>query len=213
MYSWSTIRCPEQIPRREFVHTCFDYGEECGQGATTIMSAVILGDSFVKFIGPDHSGALDRVYSRELAATVIVIMTKVIDDHKPSIMLSALQHTSNHAVIELERQICRLLNYEFPRHNIITRMWNICAQPADAVGRDLSLWFNCLALEICSKPFLLDANPFTLLMAITLLRRRNKLNADTSYRRISFVALMSAAAYDFELDLTQFVREYVNLKI
>jgi len=213
MYSWSTIRCPVQIPRRKFVNACFDYGEEHGLASTTMMSAVVLGDSFVKFIGPNYCDALDRVYSLELAVTAIVIMTKVTDDHKPSIMLSALQHTSNHAVLELEQQICRLLDYEFPVHNVITRMWNICAQPDDGLGHSLSMWFNCLALEICLKPSILYANPFTVLLAIVMLRRRNMLNADISYRRISFVAIMGAAAYDFELDISELVKEYVKLKI
>lgn len=138
------------IPRSEFVNVIFDLGEEYDHALSTIVSAVMLGDRYIKGTSTGND------YTYELAHAALLVSVKACEDDGYRHTAIALAYTTSRTVIDLEWELLPLFCY----HNFITlyhritneiisneRCYTICAHPEFGTWSPIVITVGLLCLR------------------------------------------------------------------
>lgn len=232
MYKREILKSPKKITRRNFVKTIFDVGYLNGSGYDTMMIAVQVGDFFINYkdrriaykgwkkkmrnSSNDPEGIADkkcrRIYSKELAHTVIVIAEEFNEDHAYNIY-EANMTCNNSYVYKLEWEICLLLKFNINPSNYIRLMDNLIGE-INYIEYDkyLSTVFWDLSRRICLSRKMSSINPITLLLGIIILHKKGKLKSIRDNRRRKFLMLIIRIGHEYEVSLIDILQAYIKYK-
>ena len=176
MHNRDIPKLPIPIPRSDFVHSLFDIAISYSFPYYLITTSLNLADSFVsssssiipsfsKFSSyPFMASPSPKIYSIELAHTVLVITSKYFTDF-PYSSSSAWFNTSNFFIYKLEWEIILTFNWNIPLYDpLLLSTFNL------AHHSDL---FYIISRKISLSPFLFSRPPLTLYVALLLLRKFN----------------------------------------
>jgi hypothetical protein len=236
MYQWEQPHLPIAISREDFVDIIFDIGLYNLYNYDTVVSSVQLGDSFVEYIGPRNpyvdklqlekfpinsyerdilEKLVPQEYSKELAYAVTVIMGKFLDERGRGFGWTniAIRETNNYYVVKLEWEVCMILGFHIKTKNFISVIGNliysdISYQPTPILN---SVFWD-LSKDICMNKSILNMDPRTVVLGIKLLHRKKKLRAVTSNRKRFFLQLMNTISNDYEIDMKDLLRGYIDTK-
>ena len=222
MHQRDIPKLPTKIDRKEFVDIIFDLGLSSMHGYDTIVAAVQLGDKFVSYSGSRISfndtrfGSYDidimnqpvpQEYSAELAHVVTIITCKVNEDNGYMDIKEAIYETCNSYVAKMEWEICELFNFNFKVNNFITLIAAlVCHKKDEPITLDSG--FYDLSKQICINIELLNMNPFTLVAGILILIKHKKLRASRDNKERIFKNIMVQLAKEYEVELSDVLREY-----
>lgn len=154
-----------------------------------------------------------QVYSNELAHVVTVLVAKYNEDfhHGYRSINLAVFDTGNYYVRKMEREICTMMGFNLKVHNFISVIGALIIDYDAKVFRRLGSVFWDISREICLNQKLLSLNPLNVALAIFLLGRAGKLRALRTNRERKFRKLMKTIAREYELDVSDVVRSYIQL--
>jgi hypothetical protein len=232
MYQRDIPHLPIKIDRDQFVEIVFYLGLIHRHGYDTIVASVQLGDTFVS--DPkiqlqdtanyeiqstticDQSNQVEimnepvpRIYSNELAHTVTVIAAKANEDYGYMNIKDAIIDTENSYVLKIEREICVMLNFHVKIHNFITTIGVLLYDKVQHPLLGSEFWD--ISKQICMDPVLLKMTPRTLILGLIILFRHKKLRASHDNRKRIFTDTMMQISKEYELDLSDVLKEYVSL--
>lgn len=228
MFQRDIPHLPIKIERCQFVNIVFALGLIHRHGYDTIVTAAQLGDMFVSYSGArtpftdcfnnssDNAKFIDilsnpvpQEYSEELAYAVTVIAAKANEDDGYKSIEDAIVETGNRYVLKIEYEICMLLNFHVKIHNFITVIGMLLSHKECVI---LGSGFWDLSRQICMDPILLKMNPLTLVVGIILLCKSRKLRAIRDNKERVFSDIMTQVSKEYELELTDVLKEYIAIK-
>lgn len=221
MYRRDIAHLPSPIERSEYVRCIFELGWRHDHSAETMMNAVLLGDYFVSYSGirtPYHLFSLHKskllekvvppVYSIELSHVVSVLSAKLNEDRGYDSIKVVASETQNYVVYKMEWEICFIVQFNIRRPNIISS-WALIVGPEK---NHLGSWMWDLTLEICLNESLLAQSPLTILLALKLLARRNKLGALYRHDERIFELAVKEIAWEYEISTADLLKLYISRK-
>lgn len=225
MYQRDIPHLPVKIDRDQFVEIIFHLGLIHRHGYDTIVASVQLGDMFISYPTQETNriissssdmsnimnGPVPRIYSSELAYTVTVVAAKANEDYGYMNIKDAIIDTDNSYVLKIEREIFVMLNFHVKIRNFITIIGSLLYDKIHHLLLGSGFWD--LSKQICMDPVLLNMNSQTLILGIIILSRHKKLRASHDNRHRIFTDIMVQIAKEYELDLSDLLREYVSLNL
>lgn len=193
MYVRDIVKVPQKIERDEFVNIIFNVGLNYNYGYDTLMAAVQLGDQ--------HTDK-NNDYTKELSYVCLVLMTKLNEDDN---------YSTHEAVDELENKYVLILEWEIFRTCKI-KINNFMTFLGYLTNNEIIFGpiFWDLCKDICMNKTLLNMNPQTILLGCFLLN--NKLKCIGTYKQRCFLDIMQKIAYNYELDISNLFKQYIQLK-
>lgn len=171
MYKRNLRRFPQEIARGDFIDLLFKIRDVYAEHIThyDILMIVEAADRFVSS-SKEKISASSRIYSTELAYILTILAEKFSHDTRTIHIHDIEDDIENGILITMEREIYKDLDYFFSRKNVylLTELFNLTVVACS----------DALAKKIANDKIILYANPITLILAIKMLRQRNKLPTD-----------------------------------
>lgn len=174
-----TYQQPQSIARQEFLTCLRRLTQEENLTPDYILASAAAGDRFLSapcvaevYYSTD-SLVVQQCYSRELAHVLVVLVSKVHDDHRYA-MHQALTATGNRHVLKLEYVVALTCAWYVPFSSLMSTTEFALASRGGASSS--APFFYCLAEDV-ARASLFAVTPPTLVVAVLLLSRRRRLHA------------------------------------
>ncbi len=213
MYRRDIAHLPKAIDRVAWVNLIFELGRFHSHNYETTINAVLIGEHFMQYeeprtpytylknTSPILKTIVPQTYSVELAHVVTVIAAKFNEDSGYVSTLSAANNTNNYYVYKMEWEICILLNFCVWHDNIISYL-------SISSNMNLGSWLWDLGKAICLNRELLKSRFETILCAIVILGRKNKLAPLIKYKERIFYMLLESIADQNDIEISDVIRKY-----
>lgn len=205
MFSRDILKIPTRITREKFVNIVFEIGYRWSHSYNTIITAVMLGDEYIDKI----QYKIFNYYSIELAYVVSILSTKLLEDFGYCSTSKACYDVGNRYIIEMEWNVFTTTGYNIRRYNYID------AIPKLINGNSVKQLNGCffdISRDICMDKQILNINPFTLILGLTMLYRKNKLLSYKKYKKRIFYGIMRKLSKEYEVDLSDILSAYIKIK-
>lgn len=218
MYLWDTPTVPTKIRRTEFVQEVFNINRDYDHSVETAIVAVAIGDDFVNFVGPrilhvhnkykTTNELVSQIYSLELAHTATVIAAKFNEDFGYCNINDAIRNMNNCYIGKMEWEICYTINFTVPRPSICS----FIEKCLPLTEKSLCSIFWEIFLLICIKIKILNGDPRAVLLAITLLGRKNKLLAFKLAKTRYLYEIIDMIARECQVSETDAIKSFIEAK-
>lgn len=220
LYAHQIASSPESIGRKNFIHKVFEIGWIHYHNLDTILSAVIIGDWFVRSrrkrpictwcgTDPEFMGKLvEPIFSYELAYVASMISSKRFED-TPLLYPSILEAVPNAIVHKFEWEILLLIKFSVRTH-ILARCLRFLlpaeACPGNEFGSNIYMWL----LNICRHIRFTKCSPLAVILGTVLLVRRGRLKSNRFVRQARFKLLLQMIADNCETTVDIATRTYIE---
>lgn len=205
MYEEDVDRDQIVIFRNKLIDIIFNIGLEQENGYDTLIMAVDIADRYV-FLSKGN-------YTTELAHVVLIIANKINEDHGYKSIQSVSKDINYNKLGSLERNVLILLNFTFPRKNIISYIGYHLDPDMDNKKIPLlpSIFWD-LSKQIC-KNNLTKIHPKKILISLLMLvKYRKNLKFLKSYKKRVFFDIISAVSNEYDIDFSTIVLKYIEIK-
>lgn len=158
------------LSRNSFVNLIFSIGRDKTLFYDTLLSAVLLGDTYVD--------SMTENYTLELAHVCCILASKLKQDYhyrdiyQGNIELD-LAHNDN-SLRTLEEDLCHIIKYYVPSNHILSLF--VTLKEKLGITEEFSdIFLHFVSFRICQNKFLLHSNPVPVLLGFWFLAKKNKL--------------------------------------
>lgn len=178
VYQHEKITLPKKISRNDFVKLTWELATRESYAWDTTMMAFELSERYCENGSFDELllWNVDHFYSLELAYTMLTLSAKINEDGDHSLRKAILE-TNNGYVKILEWKICEQFKYSFRTWNIAKLFGFLLSSERNHTlfcEKSLAPQFLSLFVFVSFRKTLLLANPFAILLGLTILLRRRK---------------------------------------
>ena len=198
-----------EISRTNFIDFLFDKSVH-NFDYLIFLNSVLLADSYVKIKSIYIDLEKTNKYSEELAFSTLIISIKLFEDNPDRYIHYLLIKSDNRYIFELERKICKKLNYNLIRIKILNSFLNYFFKNEENIS--FNKMFNFLFRDLSKIDNFQNINPFTIILAFILLYRNNKLSAFLSYKINKFEYQLYYLIWKTKSDFSPFINKYIEIK-
>jgi hypothetical protein len=198
------------LNRNSFVNLVFGIGYDKVLYYDTLLSAVLLGDTYV-------DSGISRQYSLELAHVCCILASKLKQDYHYRDIYEGIVELDNNDIRNLEQEVCDIVRYHIPSNNILV-LFVTLKEKLGIEGEFSDIFLHFVSLQISRNKFLLHYNPVPVLMGYWLLAKKQKIaNLTVEYtifrREQYFRAYCQCMAVNSETTLEEVLFAIKNLSI
>lgn len=177
----NSINKIKTISHLRYINEIIDIGISYEHEYDTILTAIQIGDYFIKT-------SVGVKYSLELAHVASILAAKSNEDFGYRSTLIAADELQNGIVYQLEHDILEKLDFRLVNNRLIEKMVRLT--PSTELWLKHSILMGLTISLARNQKVFANVNPKTLVIAIMLLYRHNKLKLTKSVRQYKFLLLL-----------------------